>query len=132
MPENSASLLRQTQALRAAAMTLLRKLDQVEKDTRGIFVMAHIHGSDYKGANWSEEYKALEAALAQPPESAEVAVPVADARLLRQLLINALHIIDLHVSPQDKRGWANTLAKIRSVLEYPAKDAVQQHQESGE
>jgi hypothetical protein len=49
--------------LRLAARALLKKLDRVEEDTKGIFVMAHIHGQNYAGANWSEEYKALEAAL---------------------------------------------------------------------
>jgi hypothetical protein len=62
--------------LREAARKLLSKLDQVEKDTQGIFVMAHVHGQDYKGANWSEEYKELEVALtgeAQPKWGAEIA-----------------------------------------------------------
>ena len=48
----------------AASDALLSKLDQVAKDTEGMFVMAHIHGQDYKGVNWSEEYRALRAALA--------------------------------------------------------------------
>jgi len=54
--------------LREAAEKLLCKLDQVEKDTQGIFVMAHIHGQNYTGANWSEEYAMVRAALAATPK----------------------------------------------------------------
>jgi hypothetical protein len=65
-------------------------------------------------------------AILQPAESQ------GRADLLRQLLIDAMHIITLHVSRQDQRGWANTLAKIRSVLEWPAKDAEQPLTQEGE
>jgi hypothetical protein len=54
--------------LRAALENLLNKLDQVEEDTKGIFVMAQIHGKYYNGANWSKEYAAGRAALAASQE----------------------------------------------------------------
>jgi hypothetical protein len=53
----------QDTVLREAAEALLCKLDQVAKDTAGIFVMAHVHGNDYKGANWAKEYATVRAAL---------------------------------------------------------------------
>ena len=34
---------------------LLEKLKEIEKATAGTFLMAHRHGTDYKGPNWAVE-----------------------------------------------------------------------------
>lgn len=42
--------------LQAAMVTLLDKLDVVEKAISGVFVLAHIHNMPYSGPNYKEEY----------------------------------------------------------------------------
>jgi hypothetical protein len=54
----------QDTVLREAAESLLRKLDKVAEDTKDMFVLSYAHGQRYTGANWSEEYAAVRAALA--------------------------------------------------------------------
>jgi hypothetical protein len=56
----------------AAGPALCDKLDRVAEDTKGIFVMAHIHGQNYEGANWSKEYDAMRAAWAAACEKLKV------------------------------------------------------------
>lgn len=54
--------------LREALTTLLNKLDEVDKDSRGVFQIAAIHGMPYQGANYSKEYAATRALLASAPK----------------------------------------------------------------
>jgi hypothetical protein len=51
----------------AAGEALLDKLDAIDKDAsyKSIVTIAHIHGCDYTGPNWSAEYDALRAALSE-------------------------------------------------------------------
>jgi hypothetical protein len=52
--------------LKESLLALCDKLDLVDKATLGTFTMAQIHGMPYSGPNWSDEYKAARALLAEP------------------------------------------------------------------
>ena len=56
-------LQEQRDSLLAALEALCDKLDQVAKDTAGVFTLAHIHGQNYTGANWGDEYLQARAAI---------------------------------------------------------------------
>jgi len=64
----AACALETSKPLIEAATALLAKLDEIERDTSGIFVMAHVHGMPYKGPNWAEEYKAMRTTLERAAE----------------------------------------------------------------
>ena len=49
--------------LLAASKALAEKLEQVGEDTKGVFVLAHIHGQPHQGATYNEELDELNAAI---------------------------------------------------------------------
>lgn len=51
-----------------ALRALLTKLDAIREATNDIFVLADVHGREYSGPNWAEEYKAGREALALPAD----------------------------------------------------------------
>ena len=61
-----ADLTAENAELKKAGSVLLAKLDAIRKATDGIFLLAKIHGVEYAGPNWAEEYEALKV-LSQSP-----------------------------------------------------------------
>ena len=51
------------EAVAKAARALDTKLDEVEVATRGVFVMAYVHGMEYRGPTYAEERGDLQRAL---------------------------------------------------------------------
>lgn len=57
------SLRADLERIRTAAQAFLDKLAEVEEATRGVYVIAQVHGCGYSGPSYNDERKALLTAL---------------------------------------------------------------------
>lgn len=114
--------------LREAAEALVDKLDTVDGELAAITMLAYVHGRRYDGPNYSEDLKALRAALANSADAPEVEPltetewkAILDAMLLTEEQCSL--VSDAHFSAKDKVRAAIPYPTARGIFDRTTADA---------